>query len=105
MAAAALAWLAAACARKAEPPGGSGAGKPVIGLVFDVGGRGDKSFNDAADAGLQRAIGDGLVCQENTEFIEADATGYKHLVGKEWEPRIVVTANIFNRAGHRTPDG
>ncbi len=26
-----------------------------IGLVFDVGGRGDKSFNDAAYAGLQRA--------------------------------------------------
>src|SRR4051794_39631375 len=26
-----------------------------IGLVFDVGGRGDKSFNDAAYAGLMRA--------------------------------------------------
>lgn len=28
---------------------------PVIGLVFDVGGRGDKSFNDAAYRGLQMA--------------------------------------------------
>jgi basic membrane protein A len=26
-----------------------------VGLVFDVGGRGDKSFNDAADRGLERA--------------------------------------------------
>jgi basic membrane protein A len=32
------------------------AGPPVrVGLVFDVGGRGDKSFNDAAYAGLDRA--------------------------------------------------
>jgi len=30
-------------------------GKIKIGLVFDVGGRGDKSFNDAAYAGLERA--------------------------------------------------
>jgi basic membrane protein A len=38
-----------------EPPSsGSGAGVRV-GLVFDVGGRGDKSFNDAAYAGLERA--------------------------------------------------
>jgi basic membrane protein A len=34
----------------------SGGGAPArVGLVFDVGGRGDKSFNDAAYAGLQRA--------------------------------------------------
>jgi basic membrane protein A len=44
----------AGCTRK---PGDSGA-KPAalqVGLVFDVGGRGDKSFNDAAYAGLERA--------------------------------------------------
>jgi len=34
---------------------GSGAGRVRIGLVFDVGGLGDKSFNDAANRGLQRA--------------------------------------------------
>jgi basic membrane protein A len=55
VAVAALALLPAACARKAESPGSSDAGKPVIGLVFDVGGRGDKSFNDQAYAGLERA--------------------------------------------------
>jgi basic membrane protein A len=36
--------------------GGSGSGGAVkVGLVFDVGGRGDGSFNDAAAAGLERA--------------------------------------------------
>jgi basic membrane protein A and related proteins len=54
-AAVALALLPAACARKAESPASAGAGKPVVGLVFDVGGRGDKSFNDQAYAGLERA--------------------------------------------------
>jgi len=53
-AAAGLALLALACARKAEPPSAK-AGAPIIGLVFDVGGRGDKSFNDQAYAGLVRA--------------------------------------------------
>jgi basic membrane protein A len=35
---------------------GSGAGRALrVGLVFDVGGRGDKSFNDAAYRGVERA--------------------------------------------------
>lgn len=51
-------------ARRAKAPGeaaGSFSAEPrrgghaKVGLVFDVGGRGDKSFNDAAYAGLQRA--------------------------------------------------
>jgi basic membrane protein A len=29
-----------------------------VGLVFDIGGKGDKSFNDAADAGLMKAVTD-----------------------------------------------
>ena len=53
---AAVAVLAAGCARKAEPPAAKAAHPPLkVGLVFDVGGRGDKSFNDAAYAGLERA--------------------------------------------------
>ena len=33
------------------------AGEPItIGLVYDIGGRGDQSFNDAAAAGLDRAV-------------------------------------------------
>ncbi len=48
----------AGCAPKAEksaPPAGAAASAFKVGLVFDVGGRGDKSFNDAAYAGLERA--------------------------------------------------
>jgi basic membrane protein A and related proteins len=51
-----LAVLAAGCASPADqstPRAAPGALK--VGLVFDVGGRGDKSFNDAAYAGLERA--------------------------------------------------
>ena len=57
LAVAALVLVAAGCGKKAESPS-AGAGKPAslkVGLVFDIGGRGDKSFNDAAYAGLERA--------------------------------------------------
>ena len=55
----ALLVLPLACSPKKAPegaasPGGS-AGGPKVGLVFDVGGRGDQSFNDSAYRGLQRA--------------------------------------------------
>jgi basic membrane protein A len=35
---------------------GDGGDAPSVGLVYDLGGRGDKSFNDAAAAGLDRAV-------------------------------------------------
>jgi basic membrane protein A len=41
--------------RRAPAPEATHAARTRIGLVFDVGGRGDKSFNDAAYAGLLRA--------------------------------------------------
>jgi len=47
--------LVLGCAKKAEQAQPPAAGKAVVGLVFDVGGRGDKSFNDQAYAGLERA--------------------------------------------------
>jgi basic membrane protein A len=46
------------CGKRADKPASeaaSPAGSLKVGLVFDVGGRGDKSFNDAAYAGLLRA--------------------------------------------------
>jgi len=46
-----------------------------VGVAFDVGGLGDKSFNDAANAGVQQAIADGLVCEQNVVTNEANATG------------------------------
>ncbi len=60
---------AAACKSPPSPPAGGGTAAPApaggaadaretpvsVGLVFDIGGRGDNSFNDAADRGLERA--------------------------------------------------
>jgi basic membrane protein A len=48
-----LLMLIAGCSGKTRKPSVSGAYK--VGLVFDVGGRGDKSFNDAAYSGLEQA--------------------------------------------------
>ena len=42
-------------ARSSEPPSRTTTPKARVGLVFDVGGRGDKSFNDAAFVGVSRA--------------------------------------------------
>ncbi|MEV5706653.1 BMP family ABC transporter substrate-binding protein [Actinoallomurus sp. NPDC052274] len=57
-ASAVLALSAAGCGGKKANTGGGGGGegkKTVkVGLAYDVGGRGDKSFNDAAYAGLQK---------------------------------------------------
>ena len=54
--------LVAALAGCAKQPSASSGGTPAggkppfsVGLVFDVGGRGDKSFNDSAYRGLERA--------------------------------------------------
>jgi len=49
------AGLLAGCASKAERASTTAPPTLKVGLVFDVGGRGDKSFNDAAYAGLERA--------------------------------------------------
>lgn len=47
----------AGCGDKKEPAGSSSAGGKTVkvGLAYDIGGRGDKSFNDAAAAGFDRA--------------------------------------------------
>jgi basic membrane protein A len=77
--ASALVLFGAACGE--APPGGGGGGGGEgasdirVGMALDVGGLGDKSFNDAAYRGLQQAIEDGLVTEENTELLEANQTG------------------------------
>jgi basic membrane protein A len=54
----------------ARPPEGV---RPVrVGLVFDVGGRGDKSFNDAAYAGLARARAELGATVEYVEPMDSD---------------------------------
>jgi basic membrane protein A len=80
-----LGLVAAACSNNDETPadgGGDTGGGTVecnadirVGVAFDVGGLGDKSFNDAANAGVEKAIADGLVCEENVNTNEANATG------------------------------
>lgn len=44
-----------ACGKKEEVKEATGQKPLKVGLVFDVGGRGDKSFNDASFAGLEKA--------------------------------------------------
>jgi basic membrane protein A and related proteins len=80
--AAGLALVAAACGggNPAETAGGGGGGgggasEIQVGLAYDVGGRGDQSFNDAAYKGLQDAIDEGLVPEENVDALEANQSG------------------------------
>ncbi len=80
-----LALVAAACSKKNDtttPGGGSQTSTAPtcnadikVGLALDVGGLGDQSFNDAANRGLQQAITEGVVCEENTKLVPANADG------------------------------
>ena len=75
-----LALVAAACGDDPADPGDGSAAPECdadisVGVAYDIGGIGDKSFNDAANAGLTAAIDEGLVCEENTDSLEPDATG------------------------------
>lgn len=80
----ALMLVAAACGGEKATTGGTAdtgdddaaeTSDVQVGLALDVGGLGDKSFNDAANRGLQQAIEDGLVAEENTKLIETNQTG------------------------------
>jgi basic membrane protein A and related proteins len=77
----AFALVASACGSNDTPENGSGEVEtdcdvPTrVGIALDVGGLGDKSFNDAAKAGLDQAIADNQVCEENANFVEANNTG------------------------------
>jgi basic membrane protein A and related proteins len=54
-----FALVATACREEQPAPEASPTGEAVqVGLVYDIGGRGDLSFNDAAAAGLDRAAGE-----------------------------------------------
>jgi basic membrane protein A len=76
-----IAVLGVACGGAAPGPtdgadgAGEGAAELRVGMALDVGGLNDKSFNDAANRGLQQAISEGLVTEENTQFLEANQTG------------------------------
>jgi basic membrane protein A len=83
VAASLFALVATACGG-ATPEGGGGGGggdgdgaaaDVRVGVALDIGGLGDKSFNDAANAGVERAVEEGLISEENIELLEANATG------------------------------
>ena len=58
------------CAQQSTPNTGVD-NKVQVGLVFDIGGRGDKSFNDSAYAGLERASKEfNLEMGKDIEYIE-----------------------------------
>ena len=72
------------CARNAAPAAAGGAAPSAaavapnadasalrVGLAYDIGGRGDQSFNDAVFAGLERAIGELGLDAENTRDVAA----------------------------------
>ena len=80
-----LGLVAAACSNNNDNAGDGGSASSSsaapcnadikVGVAFDVGGLGDKSFNDAANTGVQQAIAGGLVCAGNVTVNEANATG------------------------------
>ncbi|WP_256103806.1 BMP family protein [Streptomyces sp. ODS05-4] len=58
VASAALALGATACGGKSSSDAGSDKDNPKAAIAYDIGGRGDQSFNDAAYAGLEKAKAD-----------------------------------------------
>lgn len=86
------------------PPRGAGdsvvaARSPLrIGLVFDVGGRGDKSFNDSAWAGLERARRELGVTVEYVEPADGDdRAGALRLFAARGFDRVIGVGYVFSR--------
>ena len=79
-----IALVGAACGGdKEEDNGGTSGGTGTeecssdlrVGVAFDIGGLGDQSFNDAAKRGVDQAIDEGIICEDNLELLEPDAEG------------------------------
>ena len=71
-----LAQLAAGCSSPGKDSAKTSAAGFPVGLVFDIGGRGDKSFNDSAYNGLVRAqkdLGVGFSTLETSEGSDREA--------------------------------
>jgi basic membrane protein A len=90
------AGASSATAAPAAPTGDASGLK--VGLAYDIGGRGDGSFNDAAAAGLEKAVADLGVVKENTKELaaaaneseDAAATRLRQLVSEGYNPVIAV---------------
>lgn len=78
-----LALIAAACGDDDAPSDGgtSAAGGDEctsdirVGVALDIGGLGDNGFNDLSKIGLDKAIDEGVICESNTKFLEANSEG------------------------------
>ena len=89
---------AGAAASTAPAAAQSDASGLKVGLAYDIGGRGDQSFNDAAAAGLERSISELNLVKENTrelsaapnESEDAAATRLRQLVSDGFNPIIAV---------------
>jgi basic membrane protein A len=100
-----------ACAQNEAPAGSGGAAATPapagatadasglkVGMAYDIGGRGDGSFNDAAAAGLEKAVSDLHVSQGNVKELaaaaneseDAAATRLRQLVSEGYNPIIAV---------------
>ncbi|MFL6225883.1 MAG: BMP family ABC transporter substrate-binding protein, partial [Actinomycetes bacterium] len=108
----ALGLMAAACGGGNDEGGGASGGGQAeakrVGLVFDSAGRGDKSFNDSAAAGLDEAkqkLGDQLETKDLTpnkegsnrkeilDSLASDGYGLILGIGFAFAPDIVKSAN------------
>jgi basic membrane protein A len=76
--------LALACGKQESTPA---TGRVRVGLVFDIGGRGDKSFNDSAYRGLERARQElGIVVQYHEPAEGADReTGLREYASRGFD--------------------
>jgi basic membrane protein A and related proteins len=69
--------------------GGSGEGK-TVGLLFDITGRGDKSFNDSAAEGLDQAVKDfGITASESTPTGDSDRADRLNLLVSEGNGLVI----------------
>jgi basic membrane protein A len=97
--------------------GGDG---PKVGLAYDVGGRGDNSFNDAAALGMQKAVEDlGATCAEaEAQDAEAESAredrlrqladgGYNPIVavGFAYSPSVNLVAPDYPEVSFAVVDG
>jgi basic membrane protein A len=81
----ALALVAAACSDDGGDSGDGGSASASgaeectsdirVGVALDVGGLGDNGFNDLSKIGLDKAISEGVICESNTKFLEANSEG------------------------------
>jgi len=77
----------------APPPGAA-----MVGLVFDVGGRGDKSFNDAAWRGLARARDElGVAIRTVEPGDDADREGALRWLAARGARLVIAVGYVFSR--------